>query len=82
MAKKRSDLVEVEWLDSSSTTSGSAWVDKKSAKAGTPITCRSAGILIKKTKTYVIVAAHDSGYQVSGDLVIPRFAITRMRHLK
>jgi len=81
VAKKARRLVDIEWMDSSS-VAGNIWVSKKDARSGTAIKCRSVGILVKKTKKCIVVAGHETPWQLSGDMAIPRSAIVRMKRLK
>lgn len=78
--KKSYPLVEVTWADSSSTTGWQREVDT------VPLTCWSAGYLVHKDKTSVVVALNASSNlsrNSFGDtIVIPAAVVKNIRKLK
>lgn len=74
-------LVYIEWVDSTSLYGG-VWknIGDIDAMKG-PCTITSIGFLLKETKDYVSIAAHVSDSQVSGDMIIPKVAITKRKVL-
>ena len=72
-------LVEVEWVDSSSTPGWQSEIQK------TPLTCYSAGYLIHKDKKGVVVALNRSPEALKnfGDtMTIPACCIIKIRNLR
>ena len=71
-------MVEIEWDDSASP---SHWQEPNATSK--PMKCRTAGYLLRETRTYVVVAstvARDGG--TMAPLAIPKGCITKRRRLK
>lgn len=75
-------LLLVDWLDSCSLSANHTWKPESEVLAVTPVECRSVGWLVRETKAAITLVSSTHGDRVSGDITIPRFAITKRRALK
>ena len=72
----------IEWEDSCSVGSR-VWTDKEDVTRKGPSLCHSVGFVLKETKDFIALAGHlvgESG-DCSGNMVIPRSAVRRLRRL-
>lgn len=70
-------IVLIDWVDSCSLHGSGVWSDKETVSNIKPHKCRSAGFVIYDGKDHIIVASSDSGDECSGDMCIPKSAITK-----
>ncbi len=74
-------LVMVEWLDSASV--GGIWNDiNEITDQSCSLTCKSVGWLLVNNKDIIVIVAHLTGKQGSGDMTIPKRAIVKFTVLK
>mgnify|MGYP000676822312 CR=1 FL=1 len=82
MSKSR-PIAYVEWVDSAK-FSTRVWNDAEDVSKAKLAVCRSVGYVIHEDKESITIAAH-AGYDfrdVSGDMKIPKAAITKRRRVK
>lgn len=78
-------LVIVDWVDSAA---GSGWREIASFGEDETVRCRSVGWIVRDTKMALQLVSHiglddaESCEQASGDMCIPKAAITRVRTLQ
>lgn len=72
-------LVEVHWMDSASRA---RWGEKEDYLQLVPVPCRTAGYLLKKNATeVVIVQSQCEEGEVNAGMTIPRACVTKIRRL-
>lgn len=74
-------LIVVEWVDSCG-LKGGHWGSTEDAKQLTPSDCRSVGWLINETDDAIVLAAHVTPHHVSGEMCIPKVAVTKRWPIK
>lgn len=74
-------LIYVEWTDSRGCHA--SWQHVEAISEDEPCQLRSVGWVINETRSHIHLAPHigDDPEQVCGDMVIPKFAITKRRAL-
>ena len=74
-------LLYIEWTDSRGCHS--SWQHVEAIADDEPCKLRSVGWVVNETSKYIHLAPHigDDPEQVCGDMVIPKFAITKRRVL-
>ena len=73
-------LLYLEWVDSYRMSSGTVWSNQDQAHAK-DLRCTSVGFVLKEDQASITLVAHESGDQVSGQLTIPKCAITKRRRV-
>lgn len=66
-------LLWIEWVDSAS--HGGVWTHKTDLETGSH-KIRSVGWLVREDDDALTIVAHEGGDQYSGDMTIPKVAIT------
>lgn len=79
-------LLEIEWVDSHSTSDG-AWHSLDEARSSPNLNLHTVGYLIEDSKSYLTLVGSlslvgDKVSQVSGDMTIPKCAIVKRRTLR
>ena len=73
-------LLYLEWVDSSSAHAGNVWLNDDDSHVKN-LRCKSIGFIIKEDKASITIAGHDAGTTVSGQMTIPKCAITKRRRV-
>ena len=76
MSKRK--MLYLEWVDSSSADRGLVWHDDEVSHV-TDLKCFSVGFVVKEDANSITIAGHDAGKSVSGQMTIPKRAITKRR---
>lgn len=74
-------LIYVEWIDSALLTDG-GWQSEESLDQLEPMHIVTVGHLYRETDTFITVVSSADKHHYSGDICIPKLAITKRRWLK
>lgn len=73
-------LLYLEWVDSTSAHAGSVWLHDDESHVKN-LLCKSVGFVVKEDKASITIAGHESVNHVSGQMTIPKCAITKRRRV-
>lgn len=79
MTQRVGPLVVIDWVDSCS--NGGVWHSADEVRSSEPSACRSVGWVVREDRRALVLASHLSPHQMSGDMCIPKKAITRRRRI-
>jgi hypothetical protein len=75
-------LILVTWIDSAKLGGDGPWKDKHTVTELTHDTVQSVGWIMREDEDTLVVAAHISEGQVSGEMAIPIRAILKRKKLR